>query len=439
MNNDASRVSKDQAIPILTQTQVGKPTRTRFKMVILTFLAIVIAYLDRANLSVASVTIMKEYGWNPAQWGSILSAFFVGYLVLQIPAGWLADKVGGKRVLAAGVTWWSLFTAITPLATSLNSMWVVRALMGLGEAVTFPAETAIASKWVPLKERARSQAWNLSGMALSLAVSVPVSAWIISTFGWQWVFYSAGVVGFIWTVFWMWYAKDDPAQHSRVNKEELEIIQQDHSNKAGEGMRDTNWRAVIKAGPVWALAFNYFFQNYSWYLYLTWLPGYLVMARKFSILKMGIYGMLPYLGAFIATNLAGYVSDRLISKVGLTRARKYIMYTAFGGSALFLYLGANADSGEMAVLWISLAVSFLSMNFSPFWSLPIDLGPKNAGLIAGIMNTFGTIAGIIAPIATGLIVSTTGSWEYALGVAVGLAIIGIFVCALFIDGRQVVD
>ncbi|WP_088189493.1 MFS transporter [Desulfosporosinus sp. FKA] len=413
-----------------------KPTRVRTNIVILTFLSIVIAYMDRANLSVASVTIMKEHGWNTAQWGSILSAFFVGYLVLQIPAGWIADKIGGKRVLAAGVAWWSIFTAATPFARGLNSLWIVRAFMGFGEAVTFPAETAMASNWVPVKERARSQAWNLSGMALSLAVSVPISAWIINTFGWPAVFYFAGLLGLIWTFFWLWYAKDRPADHPKVNQEELELIGAGHGAKKEHS---NNMSAVLRSGPVWALAINYFFQNYSWYLYLTWLPGYLVMARHFSILKMGIYGMMPYLGAFIITNLAGYISDRMIPKIGVTRARKYIMYAAFGGSALFLYLGAMAATGGMAVLWITLAVSFLSMNFSSFWALPIDLGPKNAGLISGIMNTFGTIAGIIAPIVTGFIVNATGSWVYALSVAIILSIIGIFVCAFFVSGKQVVD
>src|SRR5208283_2278597 len=131
----------------------GKPSQVRYKIILLTFLGIVIAYMDRANISVASVTIMKEYGWSTTQWGSILSAFFVGYLILQIPAGWLADKIGGKRVLAAGVGWWSFFTVATCWAPNFNIMWFFRSLLGLGEAVTFPAETAIASQWVGGKER----------------------------------------------------------------------------------------------------------------------------------------------------------------------------------------------------------------------------------------------------------------------------------------------
>ena len=412
-----------------------KPSQVRYKIIILTFLGIVIAYMDRANISVASVTIMKEYGWSTTQWGSILSAFFVGYLFLQIPAGWLADKIGGKRVLAAGVGWWSFFTMATCWAPNFNIMWIFRSMLGLGEAVTFPAETAIASKWVGGKERARAQAWNLSGMALSLAVTVPIVAWIISRFGWRMAFYSFGAIGFVWTAVWLWYAKDNPTDHPEVNQLELQHITQE---RRAESLSGANWRLVLSKGPVWALAVNYFCQNYSWYLYLTWLPAYLVMARGFSIMKMGIYGMLPFLGAFVATNLAGYVSDRLIDAVGVSKARKYIMYTAFGGSALFLFLGSQAASGGMAVLWITLSVSFLSMNFSSFWALPIDLGPKSAGLISGLMNTSGTLAGIIAPLLTGWLVAT-GSWKTALDVAVGLAIVGIVICALFISAEQVVD
>lgn len=420
-----------------TGTPVTKPSNVRFKIVILTFLSIVIAYMDRANLSVASVTIMKEYGWDAAQWGVILASFFFGYVVLQIPAGWLADKIGGRRVLAAGVGWWSFFTMATCWAPNFNIMLIVRSLLGLGEAVTFPAETAVASKWVPKKERARAQAWNLSGMALSLAFSVPLVAWIIAEFGWRMAFYSFGILGFIWTAIWLWYATDDPAKHSGVNEQELKHIMQGQQKESLS--ESAHWRVVLSKGPVWALAVNYFFQNYMWYLYLTWLPGYLVMARGFSIMKMGIYGMLPFLGAFLATNMAGLVSDKLAHAVGVTKARKYIMYTAFGGGALFLYLGSLAATGEMAVLWITLSVSCLSMNFSSFWALPIDLGPKSAGLISGLMNTFGTFAGITAPIVTGWIVATTKSWEFALGVAVGLAVVGVLVCALFISGEQVVD
>ncbi|MGP8051141.1 MAG: MFS transporter [Desulfobaccales bacterium] len=414
----------------------GKPSGVRYRIILLTFLGIVIAYMDRANISVAGVTIMKEYGWTTTQWGSILSAFFVGYLILQIPAGWLADKIGGKRVLAAGVGWWSFFTMATCWAPSFNIMWIFRSMLGVGEAVTFPAITAIASQWVSGKERARAQAWNLSGMALSLAFTVPVVAWIISRFGWRAAFYSFGALGFVWTAVWLWYAKDNPADHPAVNQAELQHIAEESRPKSLGG---ANWGLVLRKGPVWALTVNYFCQNYSWYLYLAWLPAYLVMARGFSIMKMGIYGMLPYLGAFVATNLAGYVSDRLINVVGVSRARKYIMCAAFGGSGLFMFLGSQAASGGMAVVWITLSVSFLSMNFSSFWALPIDLGPKSAGLISGLMNTSGTVAGIIAPLLTGWLVAVTGSWIAALDVAVGLAILGIVICALFISAEQVVD
>jgi len=149
--------------------------------------------------------------------------------------------------------------------------------------------------------------------------------------------------------------------------------------------------------------------------------------------------MLPFIGAFIATNIAGFISDWLISKVGISKARKYIMYAAFGGSGLFMYLGAMAATGEMAILWITLSVSCVSMNFSSFWALPIDIGPKSAGLISGLMNTFGTIAGIIAPIVTGWIVATSGNWQLALGVAVTLAFLGIVVCRFFITAEQILD
>jgi len=379
---------------------------------------------------------MEEFGWNTAQWGIILSAFFVGYAILQIPAGWLSDKYGGVKTLAFGTGWWSLFTIATAWARTIPTMAVVRALLGAGEAVNFPSHTAVTSRWIPVQERGRAQALNLSGMAFGTAFTIPVVAWIVKSFGWRWAFYSFGVVGFIWCIIWLWYVKDDPRQHPGVSPEELDYIR---AGEREERLTNIDWNRILRSGPVWGLTVNYFFQNYCWYLYLTWLPGYLVMARHFDLMKTGIYAMLPYIGSFIAMNFGGWVCDKLAPVVGLTKSRKYVMYSAFAGCAVFLYFAARAQSPYTAVILITLSVFFLSLNYAPFWALPIDLGPRSAGVISGIMNTSGTLAGIIAPGLTGWIVQASGSWVYALTVAVVMALLGIIVCAVGVSAERVTD
>lgn len=414
-------------------------TSVRWRVMFLAFLAIIVAYLDRINLSVSAPLIMKEFGWNPAQFGVVLSAFFMGYAILQAPSGWLADKIGGRKILASGMVWWSIFTILTPFGKSIGLMMFIRSMLGLGEAVTFPAITSMVSRWMPPAERARAQGFNLSGMMVGAGAGIPIVALIIQTWGWKLAFYSFGVLGLIWMFIWMTYVTDKPEQHPGVSAEELKEISQGKAGTEDNTSTQGNLGIILNSRSVWGLVLGYFMQNYNWYLFLTWLPGYLVMARGFDIIKTGIYGMLPYLGAFIFANLSGQISDRLVKEYGCNTARKIILYTSFAGSAIFLYFGAHAASPMLAVLFITICVSFVGMNFAPFWALPVDIAPRNAGFVSGLMNTSGTVAGIIAPMLTGFVVNTTGSWIYALSVAMGCSLVGIVVAMFLISAKPVTE
>ncbi|OAT86334.1 MFS transporter [Desulfotomaculum copahuensis] len=430
----------EKITPVVTKKTVGN-TKVRWNVMFLAFLGIFIAYMDRVNLSVATPSIMKEFGWNTAQFGVILSAFFIGYAILQIPSGWLSDHIGGRRVLAAGMGWWSLFTMLTPAGNTIGLMTLIRSLLGFGEAVTFPAITSVVSCWMSPSERARAQGFNLSGMLIGSGLTIPLVAWIVKSFGWQWTFYSFGIVGIIWTIIWLKYVTDNPAEHPGTSQDELnEICQGENLNDQVRAEQASgNLGSILKSKSVWGLALAYFMQNYNWYLILTWLPGYLVMARGFNLIKTGIYGMFPYLGAFLFANLAGQVSDRLSKHYGSTKARKIILYISFAGSAVFLYLGAHAVSPIMAVVFITVCVSFVGMNFAPFWALPVDMAPRNAGFVSGFMNTSGTIAGILAPMLTGFIVNATGSWIYALSIAMVCSILGIVINLALISAKPVTE
>lgn len=416
---------------------VGK-TNVRWRVMFLAFLAIVIAYLDRVNLSVAAPILMKQFGWNAAQIGMVLSAFFAGYAILQAPSGWLADRIGGRKILAIGMLWWSLFTLLTPFGSTLLLMIFIRSMLGLGEAVTFPAITAMVSRWMPPVERGRAQGFNLSGMMVGAGAAIPVVALIIKSVGWEWAFYSFALLGVLWMFIWLNYVTDKPEDHRGVSAEELEEIypKMDGEVKSAVGSTES-LGTILKSKAVWGLILGYFMQLYNWYLFLTWLPGYLVMARGFDIIKTGFYGMLPYIGAFICANLAGHISDKMAKTYGQTKARKIIIYISFLGSAIFLYFGAHAASPIMAVAFITICVSFVGLNFAPFWALPVDISPRNAGLISGLMNTSGTAAGIAAPMITGFVVSMTGSWVYALTVAIGCSLVGILIATFLISAKPI--
>ncbi|MEH7382864.1 MFS transporter [Bacillus sp. JJ1533] len=415
--------------------------KARWIIMILIFISTILAYTDRSNISIVAVPIMEEYGWNEQQFGLLASAFFAGYLLLGIPAGWLSDKYGGVKLLGLGVILWSVFTMATPLAWGLTSMLIIRFLLGVGEAINFPSHTSIVSRWSPISSRGRWQGLNMSGMALGVAIAAPITAWISSDFGWQSSFYLFGALGIIWGVIWFITATDKPEKNRFITKkelEELEIAEQTSKPKSDEVVK-IQWKKLFRTKEVLGITIIYFFQNYNWYLYLTWLPAYFMNERGFTLLATGMFAVFPYLGAFLSMNLTGLFSDKLSKRVSLTQARRIPIYISFIGTGVFMALGAYTPNEWVALAYITLSVTFLGMNFSSFWTLPIDIGPKSAGTLSGIMNTSGTVAGIIAPTLTGVLIVAFGSWEFVLFTGAGLAILGALLTRVMISAKQVLE
>jgi ACS family glucarate transporter-like MFS transporter len=167
----------------------------------------------------------------------------------------------------------------------------------------------------------------------------------------------------------------------------------------------TDWKALFKSRSVWGLTITYFFHNYLWYLYMSWLPSYLVMARGFSLMKIGLFTMIPYFCAGITILLGGYLSDSWAKKYGLNIGRRVPIVIGFGGCGVFLILATHTPNAYVAVVYISASMGFLLLNNGAFWSTPINLSPKYSGVITGMMNTSGNIAGICAPTITGVLVT----------------------------------
>ncbi|KKB37852.1 MFS transporter [Bacillus thermotolerans] len=416
-----------------------RKVKARWWVMFFIFLSTVLAYTDRSNISIVAVTMMEEFGWNEQQFGLLASAFFVGYLLLGIPAGWMSDKWGGVRFLAIGVIIWSVFTIATPLAWSFASMLMIRFLLGVGEAVNFPSHTAVVSKWSPLHTRGRWQGLNMSGMAVGVMITAPITTWLTTQFNWHASFYFFGVLGIIWAIIWFKIATDEPKDHPFITEEELAEMEDGTSHKEEKEEVKIPWSKIFRVKEVWGVTLIYFFQNYNWYLYLTWLPAYFMTERGFTILNVGIYGALPWLGAFIAMNVAGLFSDYLSKRYTLTQSRRIPIYISFLGTAIFMALGAYTPNEWAALAYITLSVTCLGINFTMFWTLPIDIGPKSAGTLSGIMNTSGTVAGIIAPALTGFLIVLFGSWQYVLFLGAALALMGALLTRFMISAKQVLD
>ncbi len=410
----------------------------RINLVILFFTSNLICYMDRINISVTAPLIMKEFEWDEASLGIILSAFFLGYTLLQIPGGWLADRYGGKKVLTFGVLWWSFFTMITPLARTITGMAALRTLMGVGEGVNFPSIQSVMAKWIPVTERSRVMGFTLSGISVGNIIAFPLATWIMLTLGWRYVFYVFGIFGFIWCAFWLSCAANRPEEHRTIEAEELEYIQK---NRPVITPVDTvPWEMLLTKMPVWTLVINHFCVSWGFFMFLTWLPTYLIKAHGFSIKEMGFYAMLPYLAMVIGSNGTGWLADYWIKRTGhITRVRKVVHSVSLFFAALFLILLPHAETKIAVIICVTLALGMLSMTGSSTGPNAMDVAPRYAGIIMGMQTTAGNIAGIIVPLIVGVIVALTDRWDLVFYSAAGILLVGVIMWDLFATGSQVLD
>ncbi len=394
--------------------------------------------MDRINISVTAPIIMNEFGWDEASLGIILSSFFCGYTLLQIPGGWLADRFGGKKVLVFGVLWWSVFTIITPLAKTITNMAVFRTLMGLGEGVNFPSIQSIASRWIPAGERSRVMGFTLSGVSVGNIIAFPLTTWIMLKFGWRTVFYVFGSLGFVWCLFWIILASDRPEDHKGISQKELEYIKANRPEISP--VKNIPWKIILSKAPVWALVFNHFCNSWAFFMFLTWLPTYLIKAHGFSIKEMGIYSMLPYFAMVVGSNGAGWLADYCIKKTGnITMVRKLLHSISMLGGSAFMIMLAQADTKFSVIILVTMALGMMSITGSTTGPNAMDIGPRFAGIIMGMQTTAGNIAGIIVPVVVGFIVSITHRWDLIFYLAAAIMVSGVIVWNLFATGEQILE
>lgn len=419
----------------------GQHWRQRYTLVFLSFCAVFVCYIDRVNISVAIIPMADEFGWDAATQGIILSCFYLGYMVTQFLGGALADRYGGKVVLAIGVIWWSVFTIITPPAAALGlaALVVVRILMGMGEGVTFPSIYSLYGKWVPTDERARSMALTNSGIPIGQVAALLVAPWIAIQWGWEWVFYLFGAVGFVWFVFWHFLVAKDPASHGKVSTIERDEIAQGMP-EAGDPQAQASVRDLFKSSAVWAIVVAHFCNNWSLYVLLSWLPTFVTSGLGFDFKDSGWVSMLPHLVSFVFLNVAGQVADRWVrGGMPVVRVRKTCMAIGFGGIAAALFTVGLMNDPWMAITVMCIGNALGAFVTGGFAVNHMDIAPNHAGKLMGITNTFATIPGIIGVTVSGFILEATGSWALVFQVAGAVTIFGLVFYLVFARGEKQFD
>lgn len=418
------------------KTQAGN-TRIRWWIAGLMWLAIAINYIDRTVLSAAAPHLIDELSLDPEMMGFIMAAFFWSYSLLQIPAGWFADRYGQKKGLGIAVAWWSIATSIMGLATGFKSLLALRLALGVGEAAAYPSNAGITARWFPDKERATVSGLFDSASKFGGAVAMPLIVWMIYAVDWRLTFMIIGAVGMFWVIAWYVIYAENPEEHKHISQQEISLIRDGQVRKHGDkNVRPMKWYKLLRYRNIWAMCIGFFTINYTSYFFITWLPTYLVKDKGMDFIKMGMVAALPLLCGMLIEVIAGWASDRIVHKkiLSLTATRKLFLTIGLL-MALCIGFAPFTDSVFMTVLLLCIAKSGTTVAASQVWALPGDVAPENSvSIVAGLQNTVSNMGGAIGPIVTGAIVAATGSFTWALVFSAALVVLGI-INYLFLMGK----
>lgn len=404
------------------QAAPQKVGHLRYGILAMLFAVTMINYADRATLSLAGPLLIKDLGLNAASLGVVFSAFAWTYMLAQVPSGWALDRFGSRLVYFASLVSWSVFTllqggvALVGAGAAVVVLFALRALVGVAEAPSFPANARIVTSWFPANERGTASAIFNSAQYLATAVFAPVMGLIITLLGWPWVFYVMGGLGILMGAVWLGIVYE-PARHPWLSRAELGHIQSggalaaDPASGAPAGGRAAR---LLRSRMFLGVCIGQYCISTLTYFFLTWFPVYLVQQRGLSILNAGLVASVPALCGFAGGILGGLFSDGLLRRgASLTAARKIPIVV--GMLLSMTMIGCNYVAAPWAVVAL-MALAFLGKGIGALgWAVVSDIAPPGlVGLSGGIFNMFGNVAGITTPIVIGLLVERSGSFDGAL-------------------------
>ena len=332
----------------------------------MSFLAVFICYIDRVNISVAIIPMQEQFGWSETQTGIIFSIFYIGYVLTMILGGILADKYGGKTVLGVGVLLWSVFTMLTPFFAynGFLALLFIRVLIGLGEGITFPSWHSLYARWIPFNERTRSIAITNSGISAGTIFGYVVAALIIASYSWEWVFYSFGMLGLIWFIFWHKNFTSDPQDHKHISSKELELIKSEAP--ADSTASKLPLRKLLTNLPFIAITVATFCNNWALFTFISYLPKYVNSPISTGGLGIELDSaifivmiLIPSIVSVLALISGGYLADSLIKKgFQVLRVRKTVNTIGFLGGATCLSMIPSQDSHISIIILLSFTNAF---------------------------------------------------------------------------------
>ncbi|XP_069630165.1 vesicular glutamate transporter 1 [Haliaeetus albicilla] len=430
--------------PVLDCTCCGLPRR--YGIAILCAIGFCISFGIRCNLGVAVVSMVNgahgqraQFNWDPETVGMIHGSFFWGYIVTQIPGGFIAQKFAANRVFGLAIVSTSLLNMLIPSAarTHVGCVIAVRVMQGLVEGVTYPACHGIWSKWAPPLERSRLATTAFCGSYAGAVVAMPLAGVLVQYTGWSSVFYVYGSFGVCWYLFWVLVSYESPAQHPTISPEERKYIEESIGESVGSNplLLATPWRQFFTSMPVYAIIVANFCRSWTFYLLLISQPAYFEEVFGFEISKVGLLSALPHLVMTIVVPIGGQIADFLRSRglMSTTNVRKMMNCGGFGMEATLLLVVGYSRSRAVAISFLVLAVGFSGFAISGFNVNHLDIAPRYASVLMGLSNGVGTLSGMVCPLIVGALTrhKTREEWQWVFLIAAlvhygGVAFYGVF-------------
>lgn len=413
-------------------------TNLRWGIALLLGIGILINYFDRVNLTVSGGALRHDFGIGDVGFGYLLSAFGWTYALAQIPVGILLDRYGVVAVGRISTFFWSIFSLATAAVGSFGTLFGARLGLGLAETPAFPIDAKATGYWFPIKERGVATAIFDSAAKLATGIGVPFVSLILVRYGWRATFLVTGILSFLFFLaFFAFYR--NPGNDKRLTYAERKYIEEGGAQPEGvptSGSVSGTFLYLLGRTKVWGLTIGFAAYGYSFYLLLTWLPGYLVHTFNMTVLSSGLYTSIPWIVAAIADLLVGgFLVDALIKRgLDATRVRKTILVIGML-LGLCIFGATTTRNPNVAIVYITIALAGLAVSAPIGWSIPALIAPRGTvGSVGSIMNFANNVMSIVAPIVAGYVVAATGSFTNVFLIAAAVLVVGIL-SYVFLLGR----
>lgn len=386
--------------------------KLRWILAFVFFLIGLIAYMDRANISVVASFMMDEFGISKTEFGLLNSIFFLAYALAQLPSGVLIQKFGNKAMTIFSLVFWSFFTILTPLAGTFLMLCFVRFFFGFAEAPMYPSNAAFNNNWFAKSEKARAASFLLAGSYFGPVIAPFASVYLVERFGWESVFYVFGGIGILIALLFYFLSTSKPEDHKFIKKEELEFIQKERFITQNSKIP---WKKFLKNKEFYALAIAYFFSIYITGLFIVWLPNFLQEAKGLNLKELGFGASLPWLMICLFVAFGGYLSDKILKlSEDFVKARTYLAILGFLMFDIFIFLVVFlANNVILSIIFLSLGFGFLGLSVVISWAVAADKGRNQAAAVSAWMNLWGNLGSALSPVVMGFMVQHWG-WNVAI-------------------------